>query len=318
LRLFITGAYGFIGGSLMRALAQEHEIVALSPATEFDADIEACGATCIRGTPAFVTSHLLHGVDVVISCGSRATDWINDPKAWQQEATEIHHLLDAAKQSDVKRFIHIGVDSALYDGKDILDADEDTPLCPDSPFPFVATNACIEEAVLAANSPDMTSVVLRVHITWGPGDTKMVEALRRMIETNSFVWVDKGRARICTTHIDNLAHALKLALTKGEGAYFITDHGNTTHYEFLTQLAASQGIKLPETSIPAWSSRVVAYFIAALWRLLGRNDAPFFNVFLVSYVSRHRTSSHAKAAREFGYAPIISREQGLAQLHTNG
>jgi len=303
----------------MRALAQEHELVALSPSARHDGGIEACGATCMRGTPALVTPYLLHGVDAVISCGSRATDWANDPKLWQQNVAETHNLLEAAQKAGVKRFIHIGVDGAIYDGKDIHDADESVPPCSDSPFSFVASNAQIEEAVLAANSASgMTTIVLRAHVIWGPGDEKMLDTLRRMVDTNSFMWVDHGRARICTTHIDNLAHALRLALEKGTGVYFITDDGHTTHHEFLTQVTAAHGIKLTEASIPAWSSQAVAYVLSGLWRVMGRNDAPFFNIFLVSYVSRHRTSTHAKASRELGYAPVISREQGLAQLRTNG
>jgi nucleoside-diphosphate-sugar epimerase len=65
-------------------------------------------------------------------------------------------------------------------------------------------------------------------------------------------WLDHGRALTSSTHIDNLAHAIELALSRGKSgqAYFILDDGARTLREMITGMAASKGISLQQRSIP--------------------------------------------------------------------
>lgn len=127
------------------------------------------------------------------------------------------HILDAAKAAGAQRFIHIGTEAAICHGQHIVDADETYPLAPDSPYPYCATKARAEMAVRAANALDFTTIVLRPRFIWGPGDQTLLPTITAMAETGRFTWIDGGRARTSTVHIDNLVHAIEIALEAGHG-----------------------------------------------------------------------------------------------------
>jgi 2-alkyl-3-oxoalkanoate reductase len=64
--------------------------------------------------------------------------------------------------------------------------------------------------------------------------------------------IDGGRHRIVATHIDNLIHALGLAIGHGAdgcGCY-VFDDGSTTVRDFLAGLLQAHGLTLPEATIP--------------------------------------------------------------------
>ncbi len=74
-------------------------------------------------------------------------------------------------------------------------------------------------------------------------------------------------------HLDdarrNLAHAVELALTEGRGgeAYFVADEGTRTLREFLSAMAKTQGVTLPDRSLRGGVARPLA---AALEGVLAR------------------------------------------------
>jgi nucleoside-diphosphate-sugar epimerase len=63
--------------------------------------------------------------------------------------------------------------------------------------------------------------------------------------------IDGGRHRIVATHVDNLIHALGLAINHGAGGrgYYVFDDGSTTVRDFLAGLLQAHGLTLPEASI---------------------------------------------------------------------
>ena len=80
-------------------------------------------------------------------------------------------------------------------------------------------------------------------MVWGPGDKTILVEVRQMFEQGGFMWIDDGRARTVTTHIDNLVQATLLALEKGRGgeAYFITDDEVVTIRDFFNTLLKNAG-----------------------------------------------------------------------------
>ena len=60
--------------------------------------------------------------------------------------------------------------------------------------------------------------------------------------------------------------------------------------------------------------RPVARALEGLWRLVGASSPPPVTHFAASMMSRSITVDASKAARELGYAPVISVEEGLASL----
>lgn len=317
MNIFITGASGFVGGAAARHLvAAGHQVSAMSRSAGSDAKIAATGATPVRCDLATITPEHLAGIDAVIHCAAFVEPW--GPKdAWfKSNVLGTQAVLDAAKGAGVARFIHIGTEAAIVHGQHIRGADESYPLAPNSPYPYCATKAQAEQRVRAANAPGFATIVLRPRFIWGPGDTTLLPTVEAMACAGKWTWVDHGKAVTSTTHIANLVHAIELALTHGTPgeAYFVLDDGDVTIREMIGGMAASRGLDLPDKSIPGWLADTLGGVSEGVWRTFGLKGEPPLTRHAAMVMSRDCTLTDAKARTEMGYAPVISRAEGLAAL----
>lgn len=319
MQIFITGASGFVGGAAMRHLiGSGHAVSAMSRSEKSDIAIRAAGATPVRCDLETVAADHIRGADIIIHAAAFVEQW--GPKdAWfKSNVLGTQAVLDAAKNAGVKRFIHIGSEAALCHGQHLRGVDETYPLAPNSPYPYCATKAQAEARVSAANGQEIETIVLRPRFIWGPGDTTLLPTIEAMARSGGWTWLDHGRARTSTTHIQNLVHAIELALTAGKPgeAYFILDDGERTLREIISGLAASRGIKLPDKSMPSFTADMVGGLCEFAWRTFGINGDPPLTRHAAMVMSRDCVLKGDKARAGLGYAPVISVGDGLDELKT--
>jgi nucleoside-diphosphate-sugar epimerase len=318
MNIFITGASGFVGGTAARALVKAgHKVRAMSRSEKSDATIRATGAGPVRCDLESISADHMSGCDTVIHSAAFVESW--GPKdAWHKGNVEgTRAVLAAANAAGVKRFIHIGTEAGIVHGQHVHNADESYPLAPNSPFPYCATKAQAEALVRAANVPgSFETIVLRPRFIWGPGDTTLLPTVEAMAAAGKWTWINGGKAMTSTTHIDNLVHAITLALTKGKGgeAYFILDDGTVSMKEIISGMAASKGLTLPEKSLPSWLANTVGGISEGVWRTFGLKGDPPLTRHAAAVMSLDCTLNDSKARADMGYAPVISREAGLAAM----
>lgn len=318
MKIFITGASGFVGGAFVKAFAAEHEITAMSRSEKSDAAIRALGATPVRAALGEVRTELLKGFDAVVHCAAYVEDWGPWEDYWRINVDGTRELLVAAKGADVKRFVHIGTEAALFYGQHMRNVDEHYPLALNSPFPYSRTKAHAEKAVREANddAAGFTTIVVRPRFVWGEGDQTILPVVKEMVAKGQFAWIDGGRSRTSTTNIVNLVHAMNLALTNGKGgeAYFVLDGDPVVFREFMTRMMKVAGIEPPAREVPGWLVRSIAYVGENIYRALGVKSAPPLTRFTANIMSRDCILVDAKARREMGYAPRISMDEGMTRL----
>lgn len=317
MNIFMTGASGFVGGAATRHLvAQGHTVRAMSRSDKSDAVIRAAGGEPVRCDLEDVGADHLAGCDAVVHCAAYVEAW-GPPDAWYYfNVLGTRHVLDAAREAGVKRFVHIGTEAAIVYGQHIEGADESYPLAPDSPYPYCSTKAQAEQAVRAANAPGFETIVLRPRLIWGPGDTTLLPTVEAMAKAGNWTWIDHGKAKTSTTHIDNLVHAIERALAEGTPgeAYFILDDGEVSMKEIITGMAASKGLSLPDKSIPGWLAALLGAACESVWRNFGLKGEPPLTRHAAMVMRCNCTLAGDKARAELGYTPRISREAGLAAL----
>lgn len=321
MKIFITGASGFVGGAAARTLARDNEVLALSRSEKSDATIKALGATPVRGDLKSIDAAMLRGVDAVVHCAAKVETWGPMKEFIEINVKGTERLLTAAKKAGVKRYVHIGTEAALFYGQAMNNLDETAPMAFTSPLPYPRSKALAERAVRAANGGGFTTIVLRPRFIWGPGDQTLLPALQAMVKAGRFTWIDKGRALTDTVHIDNVVHAIKLALRQGKGgeAYFITDGGKPISFrEMMTKMAATIGLELPDKNMPGWLARGAAKLLDLVWRLTLRRTPPPVDPHTAALLSRNCTLKIGKAQSELGYEPVITREAGIAALMQAG
>ena len=86
--------------------------------------------------------------------------------------------------------------------------------------------------------------------------------------------------------------------------------------QFLTRLAATAGVELPDRTLPRWLVASAAVTTETLWRVLRLRSEPPLTRSVVALSGQEMTVVDAKARDELGYVPEVSREDGLAHLVT--
>lgn len=321
MRIFVTGASGFVGGAAAQKLvAAGHDVRAMSRSEKSDAVIRALGATPVRCDLESVEAQHVGDAEAVLHCAAFVEQW-GPRDAWKRLNVDgTARMLKAAREAGAKRFIHISTESVLWRGQHLRGADESYPLAPNSPYPYAATKAQAEMLVREANAPGFETIVLRPRFIWGPGDTTLAPTIEAMARAGKFAWINGGRAMTSTTHIDNLVHAIELALTKGRGgeAYFILDDGVRPMREMIAGIAAARGVTLPETSVPGWVADALGAVCETAWRTLPLKGEPPLTRFGAMIMSRDSVLKDDKARAELGYAPVISVDEGLRALAAGG
>jgi hypothetical protein len=315
-RIFLTGATGFIGGAIARQLARRHTLFAMSRSRAGDDALLELGAEPVRCDLTTLSTVRIPSCDAVIHCAAWVEPWGTRSDYWRANVEGTEHVLSAAKAAGARRFLHMSTEAVLWRGQHLRDVDETHPYPRRTPFLYAETKAEAERRVIAANVPGFDTIVLRPRFVWGPGDRTLVPEVTALVERGAFVWLDGGRARTSTTHVANLAHATELALEKGRGGavYFVTDGEISDFKSFLTRLMAAHGVTLPARSLPGWVVRPAAALVEALWRAVGPDGPPPLTRHAVALLCCDCTLRDDRARRELGYAPVVSVEAGLRAL----
>lgn len=317
MRIFITGASGFIGGAIAQAMASEHEVLAMSRSDKSDLRIRELGAQPVRCDLVTLEPAEIPECDAVIHCAAFVESWGTRELTWQINVEGTERTLNAARAAGARRFLHMGTEAVLWRGQDLVDVSEDYPYPNSTPYLYSETKAEAERLVLAANdNGGMATVVLRPRFVWGPGDQTLAPEIKAMVEKGAFMWIDGGRARTSTTHIDNLVHGAKLVLERGTGgqAYFVTDGEVRSFREFLPELMNAYGVELGERSMPSVIARPVAMLIEGIWRTLRLSSTPPLTRHAIDLMCCDCTLNIDKIEKELGYRPVVSVVEGLRQL----
>jgi nucleoside-diphosphate-sugar epimerase len=319
---FVTGGSGFVGGALIERLRREGwDVRALARSERAAERVRELGAEAVSGDLGDGTSLRAgaEGCEVCFHAAAKVEDW-GDPADYQR--LNVHgtqNVITACREAGVRRLVHVGTEAALMAGQPLVNVDESTPLRPDSPSLYPSSKAKAEQIVRAANGDGIETVVVRPRFVWGRGDTTLVPQIVELVRSGRFRWVGGGRQLTATTHIDNTVEGLWLGATRAPagGVYFVTDGEPVVFRDFLTALLATQGVEVPDKSVPPGVAGAAARTAEWIWRRLRRPGNPPITRFAVWVSSQECTIDISRAERELGYRPVMSREEGLAALRSS-
>ncbi|MGQ0837204.1 NAD-dependent epimerase/dehydratase family protein [Actinokineospora sp.] len=317
--VFVTGGSGFVGGRLIaRLVADGHTVRALARSDTAAARVGALGAVAVRGDMDDVASlrTAAQGSDLAFHCAARTTRGGSRAAFWADNVDGTANVVRATREAGVRRLVHVGTEAALMAGQALVGVDETAALRPDSPAHYASSKAAAEQFVLAANSAEFETIVLRPRFVWGAGDTTVLPELLATVAAGRFAWIGDGRHLIDTTHIDNVIEGLCLAAERGRPGevYFVTDGEPVVFREFITELLATQDVTAPTRSVPAGVAKVAAGVGEAVWRGLRLKGAPPVDYMSLWLSSKECTIDTTKARTELGYAPVRTRTAGFAEL----
>lgn len=336
MKVFVTGGSGFVGQHVVRRLATEgHQVLGLARSGRAAELISAAGGRPVKGDLADLAPNgeqaewtgVLNECDAVIHGAARMEFWGPDAGFRRDNSVPTVALHMAAAAAGVGRFVLISAASVSSGSQRAAVVDEGT----DNGRPNTAysrVKLATEQAVLSADTPTMSTVVLRPPFIWGAGMTTVTE-LADLARAGGWTWIDRGRHVMDFVHVDNLAAAADLALTRGRaaGIYYITDGRPISIRDFMTPLLATQGVDVSRArNVPLWVAAPLGAALDGGARLLRRPSPPMLTNWLVTFLGHDRSYDITAARADLGYSPDVDLTQGLAEMisgpvgadHTSG
>jgi len=205
MRVFLTGATGYIGSSVADALqAAGHEVVGLARSDEASGRLEARGIQARRGDlrePQGISA-AAREMDAVIHTAST-----NDGSAPQADREAVEAITQALEGTN-KPFIYTSGIWVYGDTGEVV-ADEQSQL---NPTLLVAWRPANEQRVLESSERGVRAVVIRPAIVYGRGVGIPAELVQSAREKGTARFVGTGENRWPQVHVDDLADLYVRAL----------------------------------------------------------------------------------------------------------
>jgi nucleoside-diphosphate-sugar epimerase len=270
LRIFLTGANGFIGGAVAAAVIADGHAVRGLVRSQANADaVAAHGIEPVVGSLDDAT---------VLQAEARAADAVvNTASSDHRGAIE---ALIAALAGSGKPFLHtsgssIVADRAMGEPSDRIFY-EATSF---EPQPDKAARVAIDRLVL--DTPGVRSVVLCNTMIYGhalgaPAQSVQIPALLRQAKASGAVpYIGRGRNRWSNVHIADVAALYALALAKAPARTFMyVESGEAALGEIATAIAARLGLAAQslsaEQAIATWGRNMAVFSLGSNSRVRGK------------------------------------------------
>ncbi len=206
MRVFVTGATGYIGFAVGRALkAHGHHVVGLARTDVAGQRLEAAGIEALAGDLE-AGDVLRHGVQLtqaVVHCG-----FARGARAVEIESAALDAMLGAAGDEQQAFIYTSGV--WVYGSRGDAVVAEDAPL---TPLALVAWRPSHEARVLAAASQNVRTSVIRPGIVYGDGGG-MIGSLVEQARAGGIQIAGDGSNRWSCVRVDALAELYVVALER--------------------------------------------------------------------------------------------------------
>ena len=303
-RIFLTGATGFIGGHIFRALKNEGAHVRVlirktSPRRNLEGFDYEKAMGDVRAPETL--REAMQGCDVVFHCAADYRLYARDPSELYESNVEgTRNVLRIAAELGVRRVVYTSSVGALGLNLDGTPADERTPVgISDMVGHYKRSKYQAERVAEEWVAKGLPVVIVNPSAPVGDGDLKptatgkiILDFLKRKVPA----YVDSG---LNLVDVRDVAQGHLLAAQKGEvGQKYILGNRNMTLKEIYDTLSKITGLPAPKRQVPHWLPLGVAGIETGFCRLTGLE--PHFPLEAVR-LSRHKMFFDAgKAVRELG------------------
>src|SRR5579875_344333 len=303
----VTGANGFVGAHVARALVSEGETV--RALVRENADLRALeGLECelVRGDlrDREAVKRAVRGCTEVYHVAADYRLWVIDPApmyATNVEGTK--NLLDASARAGVRRFIHTSTVGTLGIPNGGIGCETTPVTLAEMVGPYKRSKFIAEQEALKAAREGVPVVIVNPSTPVGPLDYKPTPTGRIIVDflnRRMPAYVDTG---LNLVDVEDCARGHLLAAERGRvGEKYILGGENLTLAEVLSRLARLSGLRPPRVRLPyavAWGFALGA---EAVSRTITQRP-PRASLTEVRMARKRMFFDSAKARTELGYNP---------------
>jgi dihydroflavonol-4-reductase len=314
-RVVVTGASGFVGSSVARALvARGFDVRAVLRSTSPRANVENIGCEIVEGDMRDKPSmaRALQGARYLFHVAADYRLWARDPNEIVRNNLEgTRATMEAAAEAGVEKIVYTSSVATL---KPIEGASADETSRHDERTVIgaykrskVVAERLVEKMVAEQGLP---AIIVSPSTPIGPRDIRPTPTGRIIVEAATGkipAFVDTG---LNLVHVDDVAEGHLLALDKGEiGERYILGGEDVTLQQMLAVIAGLANRRPPRVKLPRGPLYPLAYAAEAVARITNRE--PFITADALNMSKYRMFFSSAKATRALGYRARPYRE-GLA------
>ena len=311
MNIFLTGATGFVGHHVAKALAAEGaQLRLLVRKTSNLANLEGIAGETHVGDLSEPESlrPALAGCDAVVHVAADYRLWIPDPKAmYRANVDGTRELLRMAREAGVPRVVYTSSVATMHFRTDGVVINEDTPVSlADMVGHYKRSKFLAEQEALRAAAQGQSVVILNPTSPIGTNDSKPTPTGRIFVDflNGKFpAYMDTGLnlvdvAEVARTHV--------AALTVGQpGKRYILGGENLTLKQILDKMSEITGIPSPTMKIPFAVAATYAFFEEWITgRIRGREPRATLEEVRMGRKKMYASSAHAQQELGFRLLPV--------------
>lgn len=325
MKALVTGATGFVGAAVARALLAEHwQVRVLARASSDTRNLRDLAVDVAQGDLADADSlrRAAQGCESLFHVAADYRLGARDPSQLYRANVEgTRNILDAAQRGGVRRIVYTSSVATIGIPADGTPGDERTPNSIDNMIGhYKRSKFLAEEAVIAAARAGLSIVIASPSTPVGPGDVKPTptgQLVRDAAAGRMPAYVDTG---LNIVHVDDVARGHLLAHEHGAvGERYILGGEDMSLREILAVIADLVGRSPPRVRLPYGVVLPMAYAAEGLAKLTGRSGRLTLEGVRMS--RKRMFFSSAKAVRDLGYSwrpPARAFEDAIRWFRDNG
>lgn len=300
---FVTGATGFVGTHLVRALRDEGwtvtALVRDGSSRDSLAGLDVSFAPGDVTDAAALENAVPDGVDAVFHVAASTSTWSRE-KALQDRVNigGTENVIAACRRRNAGRLVHTSSQSVW--GFPQGTVDERTPWASDGEWiNYIHSKRVAESRVKAAvNAGALDAVILNPAHILGPGDRHNWSRIIRLVNTGTLPGIPPGGGAFAD--VREVARAHIAAFHHGErGANYLLGGEDAGFLEIIQAIGELLGKPVPERASPAWQLRLAGRIAVIRAGLTGR--APDITPEGAAMITHHVHSDSRRARDRLGY-----------------
>jgi dihydroflavonol-4-reductase len=297
MRVFVTGATGFVMGAVARALrARGDEVTALVRTPSHAAALSALGCELVAGDVVDPTDAIaaLGRCDALIHGAAIYEIGVSDARRRQMEETNVtgtRRMLEAAKAAATPRIVYVSTIAAFGNTHREIVAEGHRPTSP-ATSAYEDTKRRAHEIALGAARGGAPIVIVQPGQVYGPNDHSAVGANFRALAEGRLRYRAFEDLGLNLVHVDDLADGIIRGLDRGRaGECYILGGEIATLGDAYRAVAKATGRTLPPLVLPPAIARIAGLLIPSMREVVSSADGVTF------------WATDAKARSELGTTP---------------
>jgi nucleoside-diphosphate-sugar epimerase len=316
-KVFVTGATGFIGGEVVRQLRERGDDVACLVRTpEKGKAVAALGCELVSGDLGDREAMRagMEGCDAVIHAAAMYEVGIpksQHPAMREANVVGTENAMRAALEAKVPKVVYVST-CAVFGNTHHKVVDESYEH-PGKEFTSYYEQTKWEAHQVAKRliADGLPCVIVQPGGVYGPGDTSSVGSLLEQFLSGKMPLLPFPELGMCLSHVEDVANGIVLGVDKGNaGETYVISGPATTIREAIGVVAGISGRKAPRHAMPTPLLKALTPVGPLVGKMMGQ--PPNLRELISSADGVTFWASYEKAGRELGYAPR-GLEEGLRQ-----